>query len=98
MSMDCVVARSAEVISSQIAGETIAMHLDKGTYFGFDRIGTAIWDELTEPIAVRSICDRLVERFDVDRERCEREVSDYLCRLEREGIIEVHEDAGHQAR
>lgn len=65
------------------------MNLEKGNYYGLDEIGTEIWDELLEPIAIVELCARLTERFDVDPIQCEADTLDFLNELLAEGMIKV---------
>lgn len=67
----------------------MVMALDKGTYFGLDDVGTAIWALLKEARPVGEIRDLLVSRYEVDADTCERDLLSFLQRLAAEGLVEV---------
>lgn len=55
------------------------MSIENGEYYGLDDIGSRIWE----------LIDTLLERFDVDRETCERDVLKFLNELDEDKILEV---------
>ncbi len=69
--------------------EVVMMSVEKGNYYGLNRVGSEIWEKLTEPLTVGSLCDKLMQEFDVEKEQCEREVITYLEKLVSEGLILV---------
>ena len=53
-----------QAIESRVGDETVILHLENGTYFGLDPIGTRIWELLKESKGPSAICDALAEEFD----------------------------------
>ncbi len=91
---DSVVAQSPGQLSCQLDGQVVAMCLDGGKYYRMDPVGAAAWELMTAPIRVDRLCERLRERFDVERERCEADVLAFLVDLRRFGLLAMGGDEG----
>ena len=78
-------------VSAQVDDETVILHFEDGVYYGLDRVGTSIWRLLQEPRTVAEIRDRIVEEYDVDAERCERDLLTLLRDLVERGLIDMSE-------
>jgi hypothetical protein len=78
-------------VSSQLGDETVILHLEDGVYYGLDPVGTDVWHLLQEPRLVAEIRDRIVEEYDVDAERCERDLLALLRDLAQRRLIDVRE-------
>lgn len=82
-----VVARSAEVIASQIDGEVVMMNVAMGSYTLLDDIGSEIWGLLERPCLVSDLCEMLIERYDVKKDLCQRDLLAFLNELVASNII-----------
>ena len=69
---------------------TAILNLDNSTYYGLDSVGTYIWSLMQKPTSVRELRDAMLGKYEVDEERCERELLDLLHALHIEGLVEVH--------
>jgi Coenzyme PQQ synthesis protein D (PqqD) len=76
-------------VSSDLGGEVAILDLKAGVYYGLDAVGARIWSLIQEPRNVNEIRDILLEEYEVEPERCERDLLVLLQRLADEGIIEV---------
>jgi len=84
---ESVISQTEEIVASDIDGETVMMSLENGKYYGLDDIGSRIWELIEQPIKVSGLIDALLERFDVDRETCERDVLKFLNGLNEDKIL-----------
>jgi hypothetical protein len=84
-----IVAAIEEQVSCDLDGESVILDLKNGVYYGLDAVGARIWDLIQEPRAVHEVRDALVQQYDVEPERCERDVLVLLEELAAEGLIEV---------
>jgi len=89
LSLDSVVVASQEQVSSDLGNEVVILHLPNGVYYGLDPIGTHIWGHLREPRTVRSLRDSVLHEYDVEPERCERELLALLRDLIAAGLVKV---------
>lgn len=76
-------------VSSDLGGEVAILDLKAGVYYGLDAVGARIWSLIEEPRTVNEIRDILLEEYDVEPERCERDLLALLRRLADEGLVEV---------
>ena len=91
ISTDTVVRRIEEVIAGDIDGEIVMMSVENGKYYGLDDIGSVIWKLVEAPVKVSDVIDTLLERFDVDRETCEKDVLKFLNDLNEDKILAMNE-------
>lgn len=86
---ESIISKNPQIISSKMDDEVVMMSVEKGNYYGLNRVGSEIWEKLTKPLTVSHLCDKLMQEFDVEKEQCEREVITYLEKLVSEGLILV---------
>lgn len=86
--LDSVVARGAEHVEAQMGRQTVMMSIEHGKYFALEGTAQRIWELMAEPVRVGEIVDRLVEEYDIDRERCTAEVLAFVNELMANGLGE----------
>jgi hypothetical protein len=89
VSGDSTVVAAKDQVSSDLGGEVAILDLKAGVYYGLDAVGARIWSLIQEPRTVNEIRDILLEEYEVEPERCERDLLVLLQRLAEEGLIEV---------
>ncbi len=80
-------APSSDAVESRVGDETVLLHLQSGTYFGLDPMGTRIWAMLKEGLAPSVICERLTQEFDVTKEIVEADTRRFLGELKANDIL-----------
>ena len=91
ISPESIVFASKDQISCDLAGEAAILELKSGTYFGLDEVGAVVWNLVAQPRRVTEIRDALLERYDVEADRCGRELIDLLGALQERGLIQIAE-------
>jgi Coenzyme PQQ synthesis protein D (PqqD) len=94
---DALIRRRGEMLEAHVDGELVALDVEKGTCYGFNRTATRIWQLLDEPRTVAALRDALLDEFEVDRDRCEAELLEALERMCRDGIVESSAPLGAAA-
>ena len=89
ISHESIVVVSKDQISCDLAGEAAILELKSGTYFGLDEIGATVWNLIAQPRRVVEVRDALIEQYDVEAERCARELIELLGELQERGLIQV---------
>lgn len=89
MDKDILVLRRAGLIEAEVDGELVALHVDKGTCYGFNGTATRIWAMIAEPKRLDELRDALVAEYDVDPGSCEAQLLDLLKDLEADGLVEL---------
>lgn len=87
-----VVAAEGQVYS-EIGEEVAILDLKAGTYYGLDAVGARVWELVQGPKSVGEIRDVLLEEYEVEPARCERDLLALLQRLAQEGLIKVRDEA-----
>ena len=80
---------SQDQLSADLAGEAVIVNLKNGVYYGLDSVGYKIWGLIQERKSVEQIHDAILEEYEVESERLERDLTVLLQRLEDEGLIKV---------
>lgn len=84
-----IVVAIKDQVASDLGGETVILNLRTGIYHGLDAIGTEIWNLLQNSTTVDNILNTLLQEYDVEPERCERELLALLQKLVDAELIEV---------
>jgi hypothetical protein len=84
-----MVVVTKDQVSSDLGGEMAILHLGVGMYYGLDEVGARVWELIQEPRAVDDVRDVLLSEYDVEPERCERDLLALLRRLAEEGLVKV---------
>jgi hypothetical protein len=89
LSSESLVSAAPNRVSSSVEDEVVILDLDAGVYYGLNSVGAWVWDSIQEPRRVADLQREVLERFDVERTRAERELMELLHELARAGLIEV---------
>jgi hypothetical protein len=89
ITMDSVIARNAEIVTADMDGETVMMSVETGKYYNLGKTGSVIWSLLGEPLSVEALVGKLLDKYDVAREQCEKEALAFLAETYREGLIKI---------
>jgi len=84
-----VIARSSELVSSDIDGEVVMMSIENGKYYGLDKVGSRIWEIIENPLSISALIEQLLLEFKVDRETCEKDVMCFLEKLDDDNMLEI---------
>ncbi|WPC43292.1 lasso peptide biosynthesis PqqD family chaperone [Clostridium sp. JS66] len=89
ISFDTIVVQKVGLDATDIDGEIVMMDIDKGKYYGFNSVGSRIWELIKNPIAIKEIKSALLKEYNVDTKTCEEAVLTFLNRLNDEELISV---------
>lgn len=80
---------SPEQVSCPLGDESAILNLKNTVYYGLNSVGARVWELLRQPKSVGEIRDALLEEFEVEAERCERDLLALLEKMRSEGLVEV---------
>lgn len=83
------VVATKQQVSSDLGDDTVILNLKTGIYHGLDAVGARIWHLIQESRTITDILDTLLAEYDVEPDRCERELVALLQKLADAGLIEV---------
>jgi len=93
ISLDSTVVRSSEQASADLGDEAAILNLKNGVYYGLDTVSARIWDLIQEPRTLRAVRDTLLDEYDVDADRCKRDLIALLTELAEHDLLTVIDDA-----
>lgn len=88
-----VIVAASEQVSCPLGEESAILNLKNSVYYGLDLVGARVWCLLQEPKSVSELRDTLLSEYDVEAERCERDLIELLEKMRCEGLIEVRNAA-----
>lgn len=74
-------------IESMLDGEVIILNVQSGQYYGLEGISRDIWNLLQSPTCVNTICQSIVQEYEVTPEQCQDDVTAFLDTLIDEGLL-----------
>src|SRR5579862_4696775 len=88
-----MVVAAKDQVSCDLAGEAAILNIKTGVYYGLDPVGARIWNLVQEPRAVADIQTAITNEYDVEPERCAKDLAGLLEKLLAEGLIEVKDES-----
>ena len=89
LSADSRIVAATDLLTSDLSGEMVLLHLADGVYYGLDVVGAHVWRLLDRPRTIRAIVDDVVAHYDVERARCESDVLAFLGDLRSHELIAI---------
>jgi len=81
------------VVSRDLADESVLLNLDTGTYFGLDAVGTRLWHLLAEHGSTESAIQTLLAEYDVEAPRLQKDIDTLIDQLMAKKLLTI--DAEH---
>jgi hypothetical protein len=88
MNLNTTLRASKDVLATDVGGEAVLMHVERGIYYGLNELGAVVWKRLDAPVSVAALCEAVTDEFAVDRETCEHDVLKLLAELKDAGLVE----------
>jgi hypothetical protein len=89
VTIDSVLVHDKEPTAANLDGGVVVLSVRAGSYFGFNRVASEIWNMLAEPCRVGQIFDLLSRRHDVDAETLARDVTPFLQSLVENRLVRM---------
>jgi hypothetical protein len=89
LTLETIVAASAEQVSCALGEESAILNLTNSVYYGLNAVGTSVWNLLQKPHSVRELRDAIVEEYAVEPATCENELLDLLEKMRSQGLMQV---------
>jgi len=88
MKPDTKLQRTRDVIATDMNGETVMMHIEKGTYFALTGSGGQIWAALESPAMLKEVIEFIESEYDVsDVDNFDIVVSEFVSQLIEQGLV-----------
>ena len=89
ISFNARVSAPADVLVSQLGGESVILNLNSECYFGLDEMGTTMWSALTKAESIQAAYDSLLAEYDVSEDQLKQDLTELLGKLIDKGLLEV---------
>jgi hypothetical protein len=88
-----VLQRNKDVVSRKIAGELFLVPIsgnlaDMEHIFTLTTVGEFIWDRMDGKKSINDICDEIMTEFDVERNRADSDIREFVAVLISAGLIQ----------
>ncbi|MGB3238613.1 MAG: PqqD family protein [Geitlerinemataceae cyanobacterium] len=89
ISQSSIIVAVQEQVSSEIAEESVILNLKSGVYYGLNAVGAWIWNRIQEPKTFGWLSEEIASEYEIDPDRCERDLLALLQDLVAAQLIEV---------
>ncbi len=89
LSLLSVVVAASEQVSCPLGEESAILNLKNSVYYGMNPVGARVWDLLKQPKSVTELRDVLLMEYEVDEDRCHKDLLALLETMRSEGLIVV---------
>ncbi|PKM55441.1 MAG: hypothetical protein CVV00_04045 [Firmicutes bacterium HGW-Firmicutes-5] len=72
------IIRKKELTIIDFDGELAINDTEKGIHYGINNVGSMIWKLLDEPQTINSLVGFLLTKYEIDKQKCQEEVSDFI--------------------
>ena len=80
--------RNSDLIGAAIDDEMVMMSVEHGQYYGLGGVGPRVWELIEQPQTMDQLVDQILEEFEVEREVCEKDLTEFLAQMEQLGLVE----------
>jgi len=89
ISLGETVTISPQVVFKELGGEGVLLDMASGIYFGLDETSTRLWLLLQMNGSLRRVFDEMIEEFEVDPDRLERDLLQFVADLTRRNLASL---------
>jgi hypothetical protein len=82
-----------QAVVSRVGAETVLLHLENGTYYGLDPVGTRVWELLQGSSTLGAICDVLHEEYGVSKQVLMDDMRAFFLELAGQDLIHGQQNA-----
>jgi len=82
---------TSQQVSCPLGDESAILNIKNSVYYGVNPVGATVWNLLKEAKTVAEIRDAILDEYEVDEGRCEKDLLALLEEMRSEGLIEVRD-------
>ncbi|MGQ9846000.1 MAG: PqqD family peptide modification chaperone [Bacteroidales bacterium] len=86
---DSIFQRKKNIVFTYLDNEIMLLNPDTGQYYSFNKVGTYIWELLSNPISFNELILNLQIKFEVEKTKCEADTKKFLTMLIDKQLIEI---------
>jgi hypothetical protein len=92
MTLETVIRASDGQVSCLLEGEVAILNLKTGVYYGLDPVGATVWRLIEQSRTIAAVRDAMLDVYEVEATRCERDLFVLVGKLAEEGLVEIRGD------
>tara|TARA_R110002167_G_scaffold81044_3_gene222176 strand:- start:615 stop:890 length:276 start_codon:yes stop_codon:yes gene_type:complete len=85
-----IIQRNDGIVETEIDGELVMMSIENGAYYGLDSIAKRIWQLIETPSSVESICNKVLQEYEVEKSQCLHELLEFLNAMAKQNVIKLN--------
>lgn len=93
ISNSSVVVAAKDQVATDLAGEVVILDLKSETYYSLNSVGARIWALIQEPTRPDQIRDTILAEYEVEPDRCQRDILALLQDMAARGLVEIEHEA-----
>jgi hypothetical protein len=93
LSLQTTVMVTSQQVSCPLGDESAILNMKNSVYYGVNPVGATVWNLLKEAKTVGQIRDAILNEYEVDEVRCEKDLFALLEEMRSEGLIAVRDRA-----
>jgi hypothetical protein len=93
LNLETVITHARGVFRAELDGTLLVAAQYGGQGHCMDPVGVFIWENHAESRSIKSLCELLYDRYDVERTECEREVLMFIAELLEKNLVMIAEPA-----
>jgi hypothetical protein len=67
-----------DCLSTTIEGESVILHVGSDKYYGFNEVGTYVWESIQRPRTIKEVCQDVTEEYNVEYDQCRADIEDLI--------------------
>ncbi len=83
------VTANRDHLVAELSGEMVILHVEKGVYYGLDKLGTRVWSLIQEPRTIDELVQTILNEYEVEPEQAERDLVALVQDLATNGLVEI---------
>ena len=84
-----VVAADRRIVFCDLDNERVLLDLASSRYYALNKVGAHVWEVIANPTSVGKLHESLLEKFEVEPERCQQDLEALLSNLAQLTLIDV---------
>jgi len=86
------VSASKDAVACEFGNGLALLDMRSNIYYSLNSVGAYIWELIQEPKPISEIHSAVLERYNVERERCKADVDGLLKGLADAGLARLHDE------
>lgn len=83
------IVAAEDTLSTTLDDESVILHVDSGKYFGFNEVGTKIWELLAEPHSIAELTQQIASEYEITEERCRTDIEELVEELVQKELVDI---------